>query len=255
MIDPSSVMMLCGILPCTASGGGAQGLYIYLLDRVVSAFEVAIVAAAILSLFATTVQMVMSFGGDESGVTESRKSFIYVISGLAIVGLARWFVLAFSPTNTGAALVNAGVVEEGISNIVVYFKLIIAVTLLVNIVVQAFRLITSQGAQEQLDKAKKRFIAGFIGAGIIMMANVIVVAVLPGSGSSTLAVEIAGIANYMIVILGFLALLAIVLAGVLLIISVDESLKEKAKTIVKTCIIALIVVITSYALVNAFINV
>ncbi|NOS67539.1 MAG: hypothetical protein HOO67_04215 [Candidatus Peribacteraceae bacterium] len=252
-IDPESMAMLCGIVPCSGAGGGSLGLSVYLFDRIVTALEVGIIAAAILSIFAAAVRMVM-FSSEENTVTESRTSFIYIITGLAIIGLARWFVLAFSPAQTGSDLVDAGVVESGIGNIVTYFKLIIAVSLLVNIVAQAFRLITSQGQQESVEKAKKRFIAGFIGAGIIMLANVIVAAIVPGFGGSTvLAVEIAGIANYMLVILGFMAVLAIVTAGVMLIVSVDEGLKDKAKSVIKTAIVALIVVLTSYALVTAFI--
>lgn len=254
-IDPSSVMMLCDIVPCNASGGGAAGLSFYVLDRIVAALEIGIIAAAIICLFIAAAQMT-AFSSQENTVTESRTSYIYIIIGLAIIGLARWFVTAFSPVDTGSALVNTDIVEAGIGNIVIYFKLIISVTLTANIVLQAFRLITSQGQQEQVDKAKKRLIAGFIGAGIIMLANVIVVSVLPGFASSgAIAIEIAGIANYILAILGFLSVLAIVAAGLLLVVSVDESLKEKAKSIIKTSIVGLIVVLTSYALVTAFIAV
>ena len=252
-IDASSVMMLCGIVPCSSAGGGATGLSFYVFDRIVTAMEVGIIAAALIALFIAAAQMV-AFSDQENTVTESRSAYIYIIAGLVIIGLARWFVIAFSPVNTGVALVNQGTVEQGIGNVVTYLKLITAVTLMVNIVVQAFRLITTQGVQEQADKAKKRFVAGFIGAGVIMLANVIVVSVLPGFGSSgVLAVQIAGIANYILMILGLLSVLAIVTAGVLLIVSIDETLKDKAKNIIKTSIVGLIVVLTSYALVTAFI--
>lgn len=252
-INEWSVNVLCGILPCTGGGGGATGLSLFVMNRIITAMEVIVVAVAIIVLFINAVRMTV-LSSQENTVTESRTSYVHIISGLAIIGLSRWFVLAFSPPNTGAALVNTGVVEQGVGNIVTYFKLIIAITLLVNIAVQAFRLITSQGQQEQVDKAKSRFIAGFIGAGIIMLANVLVISVMPGfGGSSQIALEIAGMANYLLMILGFLVLLAIVTAGVLLIVSVDEGLKDKAKNIIKTSIVALIVVLTSYALVTAFI--
>lgn len=252
-IDSSSVAVLCEFLPCTAAGGGAEGLSAYVLDRVVAALEVGIIAAAIIFLFVAAAQMVL-FSSEENSVTEARTTYIHIITGLAFIGLARWFVMAFSPTETEGALVNAGVVAEGVGNVVTYFKLIIAVTLLVNIVLQSFRLITSQGEQEQVDKAKKRLIAGFIGASIIMLANAIIVSVQPGFGGTTaIALEMAGIANYLLVIVGFLAVLAIIVAGILLIVSVDESLKDKAKNIIKTSVVALIVVLVSYALVTAFI--
>lgn len=248
-----SVETLCQVLPCSAGGGGAAGLSAYVFDRIVTAAEVAIIAAAALSLFVAAGQMAM-FSDEEGTVKEARTSYIYIITGLAITGLARWFSLAFAPSNTGSDLVNAGFVEAGIGNVVVYFRMIIAITLVVNIVLQAFRLITSQGQQEQTDKAKKRLIAGFIGAGIIMMANAIVESALPGYGTSNIATaEVVGLANYLLTIVGFLALMAIIVAGVMLIVSVDESLKEKAKLVVKTAIVALIMVLVSFALVSAFI--
>ncbi len=253
-VDSGSVSVLCGIIPCNgAVGGGAAGLSMYVFDRVVTALEIGILAAVIITFFMTAVQMV-AFSANESTTSESRQAFIHMITGLAIVGFARWFVIAFSPVETGSALVNPGMVESGFANVVTYFRLIISITLTVNCTLQAFRLITSQGAQDSVDKAKNRLIAGFIGAGLIMMANVIVVAVQPGwGGSSMLAIEIAGIANYLIMILGFLALLSMVLAGVLLIVSIDEGLKEKAKTLIKTSIVGLITVMVSYALVTGFI--
>lgn len=252
-IDSASVMMLCGIVPCNGPGGGAAGMSFYLLDKIVTSFEIGIIAVTIVCIFIAAFQMA-AFSSQENTVTESRTSYIYIITGLAIVGLARWFVTAFAPVETGYMLVNVATVENAAYNVVTYFKLIIAVTLMVNIVIQAFRLITSQGQQEQVDKAKKRFIAGFIGAGIIMLANVIVVSVAPGFGSSgAIAVEIAGMANYLLMILGSLSAVAIIAAGVLLVVSADESLKDKAKNIIKTSVIGLIVVLTSYALVTAFI--
>lgn len=253
-IDPSSVSALCGVIPCNGvAGGGALGLSAYLLDRIVTAMEIGIVAVAIIALFTAAIQQVV-LSTEESTVKDARTSYIYIIAGLAVTGLARWLVLAISPTEVGSQLVNVAALNDGIGNIVTYFRLIIVITLMANTVIQAFRLIASQGEQEQVDKAKKRLIAGFIGAGVIMLANVIAEATIPGlAGTTRVAVEIAGIASYIIMVVGFMALLTIVLAGVLLIISVDEGLKDKAKTAVKTSIVALIVVFLSYALVTAFI--
>ncbi len=253
-VDPSSISVLCSIMPCGASGGGAAGLNAYVMSTVVLALELLVVGVAVVFLFVAAAKMV-AFSSEESTVTEAKTSYIYIIVGLAIVGLAHQFVLAFSPINTGANLVNTGIVSSAMDNVVTYFYYIIAVTLMVNIVIQAVRLINAEGQQEQTDKAKKRLIAGFIGAGIMLLSNIIVRSIAPGAGSSEIALQIAGIASYLIMIIGFLALLSIVLAGVLLIISIDEGLKDKAKNLIKTSIVALIVVLVSYALVTAFISI
>lgn len=262
-IGTESVNMLCNFLPCNAAGGGAVGLSMYVFERIIVAAQIGIIAIAIISLFIAAIKMT-AFSSEESTVTEARTSYIYIIVGLAIIGLAKFFVNAFSPgtvavgnfAGTGGALVNLAEAEAGASNIVFYFKAIIALSLMVNIVVQAFRLISSQGQDEQMNKAKERFIGGFVGAGIIMLANVIAVSVLPSaSGASAIGIQIAGMANYLLMILGFMSVVAIVIAGIMLVLSVDETMKDKAKNIVKTCVVGLIVVLTSYALVNAFITI
>lgn len=253
-IGQESMAALCGVIPCGPMGGGAAGLNAYIAGTFVVGMEIAVAAVAIVSLLITSIKMVM-FAGEESSSKDAKMSYIYIIVGLTITALAQWIVSAFAPDQVGNALVDRGIVEEGAGNIITFIRLAMAIGLMVNIVIQGFRVLTSQGEQEQLDKARKRMIGGFIGAGAIMLANAVVVAVVPELGGSATgaALEIAGIANYIITILGFLALLGVILAGVLLMLSADESLKEKAKTIIKTCVIALVIVILSYALVTAFI--
>ena len=87
-----------------------------------------------------------------------------------------------------------------------------------------------------------------MGVGLTMLAGAIANSVNPQSGSSSnLALEIAGVANYLMTIVGFMAVVTIILAGVFLILSVSDSLKDKAKTIIKTAVVALIGVTVSYA--------
>ncbi len=260
-----SVMPLCNVLPCNWVGLGSAGLSMYVFSKIILTLEIGIIAAAIVCLFIAAAQMVFS-SAEESSVKDSKTSYIYIITGLAIVGMSHLFVNAFSPGTfappgsglaggAGANLVNTAAIGTGVGNVISYIKLIIALSLLVNIVLQSFRLISSQGEDEQTKKAKTRLIGGFIGTGIIMLANAIVIAVSPATfgGPALLVMEIAGIANYMLMILGFLAVMTIFIAGVLLVVSFDESLKDKARSMIKTSIIALIVVLMSFALVQAFI--
>ena len=134
-IGAESVNILCNFLPCSAAGGGAVGLSMYIFERIIIAAQIAIIAVAIIMLFISAAKMTM-FSSEESSVTEARTSYIYIITGLAIIGLAKFFVNAFSPgtvaignyAGTGGALVNLGEAEAGASNIVFYFKAIIAIS-------------------------------------------------------------------------------------------------------------------------------
>ncbi|HLD71768.1 MAG TPA: hypothetical protein VI873_04115, partial [Candidatus Peribacteraceae bacterium] len=118
---------------------------------------------------------------------------------------------------------------------------------------------------EDAEKAKKRLLYGFVGVGIILLANRMVLAVFPdtvpcfsagisGSGgdSGIVSMEMVGIANFLLAAFGLMVVVAIIIAGIYLVVSVKEDNKEKAKQIVKTSIIALAVIIAAFAIVNAF---
>ena len=105
------------------------------------------------------------------------------------------------------------------------------------------------------------------GGGFLTTANAIVAAAYPdsipsvivafsGRGGSplTIVAQLVGLANFLLTFLGVLVVVLMVAAGIMLIVSVDEGLKDKAKTVVKTSIITLAVVLCSYVIVNAFIT-
>ena len=48
--------------------------------------------------------------------------------------------------------------------------------------------------------------------------------------------------------------IGLIVAGILYVLSVNESLKEKAMAIIKTCIVVLVIVLISYAMVNFFLG-
>ncbi len=245
--------VLCAYIPCSTWGGGAFGASGYVFSKVVLAMEGVFVAAAGLALFFAAARMTAQ-SHDEGAVSESRQAFIHAIAGAGVVGFARWLVMAFSPVETGSALVNTEYISQATINIITYARLILSTLLLANIVVQAFRLITSQGADDQTDKAKNRLLASFIGVGFVLLANVVMVAVNPELGNvSQIGIEIVGIANFLITLFGFGCVIVIALAGFTLALAADDGLKDKAKNMIKTAIIGVIILLVSYALVNEFI--
>ena len=58
-------------LPCAASGGGAAGLALYLMDKVIVAIEIGFTALAVFMLFLSTINMVM-FAEQEDTVLVQR---------------------------------------------------------------------------------------------------------------------------------------------------------------------------------------
>jgi len=238
---------ICTAIPCNGiSMSGAAGFADYMWDKLVTTLQVSFVAAAIITLFLATFNMVI-FSSDENAVKEARASFYYTIIGAVFVGLSHWIVQAFSPTEN--VIVNLTPLEAGIANVIMFINMMLTIALIANTVIQAFRIISSHGEQDQLDKARKRLVTGFIGVGIVLLANALVNTSKPGRNSNIAAGEMVGIANFMLALIGTLAVIAIIVAGILLIVSVDEGLKDKAKTAIRVAVIALFIVIISYALV------
>jgi len=185
----------------------------------------------------------------DNTATETKQAFEYAIMGAAIILgaqiLAVTFVMTGSQPNVGAV---AGFLE---STIFTFIKALISGVLLLNISIQGFLMIAS-GDEGGVTSARKRFLHGIIGAAIVVLAGSIITAFTGGSGS-ILAEEAAGIGNFLIAIFGVLAVVGIVMGGFMLIISIDEGLKEKARKLIIASIVALIVVITSGALISLFI--
>jgi hypothetical protein len=245
---------ICGIIPCTGGGGGAFGLSVYVFSRIIFAIQVGFLGIAFVMFFTYAATLVLG-SHDQTYVSEAKTAYAHLITGGAIVSLAHLIVLAVSPVEVGDVVVNPYPIVGGITNAIFYFRIILATALTVNLVIQATRLIIAQGAEET-EKVKRRLIHGFVGVAIVLLANSLVVAVDPsvGTPSSVIAIEFRGIANFLLAALGVLVVIALLAAGILLVISIDEQLKEKAKMVVKTTIIALTVVLAAYALVNAFIT-
>lgn len=245
---------ICDIVPCTGGGGGAAGLSTYVFSRVIASIQVIFIAVAFVMYFYYAAALIL-WSHDETNVSESKTAYAHIITGGAIVSLAHLIVLSFSPVETGADIVHPLPIIGGFANALFYFKIILATALTYNLVLQGTRIIVAQGTDE-LDQAKKRLLHGFVGVGIVLLANAIVVGVNPhvGAPSGAIAVEIRGIANYLLAIFGVLVVLAIIVAGIILVVSIDEQLKDRGKQIVKTSVIALAVVLAAFALVNAFIT-
>lgn len=244
---------ICGIIPCSTGAPGAAGLSMYINNVIIVGLEVGFVGIAAFMLLIYSITLV-SQGYEENTATQIKTGYAYAIAGAAIVSLSHMIVQAFSPTLTGPSIINTQPLNTGFSNVIIYFKIILSVAVTFNIIYQAVRLIVSH-EQGEIDKAKTRLLFGFIGVAIILLANAIVTAVNPQTGSaSSLAIEIVGVTNFLLTIFGFMAVLAIIIAGILLVISVDESLKDKSKNIIKTAIISLAVILAAYAIVSTFGN-
>lgn len=183
----------------------------------------------------------------ENTLTETRQAIEYAAFGVFLMLGAELIASSF---------VTGGVVEPtGLNTVlgyvITFLKALVATALLVNISIQGFRLITAvdDGA---MTKARTLLLHGVYGAAIVLLASPLI-NMLASHEPSQGELELVGIANYIITLFGLLAVVALIVAGILLVVSVDESLKDRAKKLIIASLVALIVVIAAGALVNFFI--
>lgn len=230
--------------PPGGAGGGAGGLMVY-LAQLAPNLQWIFVAVLFLFLFLYAAGMIV-FSSQDNALSEAKNAYIYAIFGMITVSVAGLIAGAVAPGK--GAILATGPLVKPLVNIYTYIMGVAGVALLANITIQGLRLVSSGGEQEYIDKARKRLISSFIGVGIIFLTEAIVSATT-SANISVLSAEVAGVANFAISLVGILAVGAIIIGGFLLVISFQESLKDKAKTMIKTSVVALVVVLLSYALV------
>lgn len=163
------------------------------------------------------------------------------IAGLVIDGGAR----------RNADLLNWTIFSTATTEVLVeiyaFIKAIVVGLFILNLFVNGVRLIVSTDDGEA-QAAWKGLTRAIIGAIIVLIALPIINAIVPGGTPTGAITTITGIAQFLVTIVGGLAVIGLVAAGVMYIVSIDESLKERANKLIITCIITLIVVAAAYAL-------
>ncbi len=245
---------ICSIVGCRPVIGSV-GLSLYVADIIIPGLQLLFVGLLVVMLFVYGAQLVFR-SNEESSIAESKLAYTYAITGAAIVSFANWLTRAFSPVNHPSAIVEYSFIKPGFGKVYMFMKLLLGAAFTANLVLQAFRLITAQGSDELIGRARKRFLASFVGVAIVLLANTIITAVNPelSGNAGLIADEIIGVANFLLTLLAIAAIGAIIVAGILLVVSVDEQLKERAKQIARTTVISLAVILASFVLVNTFLT-
>jgi hypothetical protein len=190
--------------------------------------------------------MKLIMGADnDSTITEVYNSYTYAVIGTILAGGA--FALANTFALEGI-IMNQAPTNEILLGVRIALRAILGTALLFNIFYQGYRLISSQD-DSQVEKSKKQFIYGMVGAGIVILADVLVTAFI-GSDSQLINTHIIGIANFIGTILGAFAVIALFIAGLWLVFAVNEQNKDKAKKIIITTFIVLAVSMVSLALIR-----
>lgn len=195
---------------------------------------------------------------NESAQADAAMSYANALVGIVLVAGAAFIanvVLDHSQVVNTAAL---DPLENSVFvNVYNFIKAIVVGFVITNLFIQGFRLVATFDDGNS-DSAKQALIRSLAGAAIVLICSPIVYALEPrNSGTradaSGIVVQIAGIANFLLTIFGALAVLGFVTAGILFVVSVEDSLRERAQKLMIASIVSLIIVIASTALIRIFI--
>lgn len=222
-------------LPC-AAGTGLEGFGLTLQSLIPYAAG-AFYAILFLMLMIYALNLIIN-SSNEAAIDEARKAFMFALFGSAVV----WFRLAIVDTFqiNGGALVDATGIMPLANSILSYAKILGSAAALGFVIVRGIRLATAGGDEGALQTQRKLFLNAIFGVGILVLAGSIVDASFPG-GSGILASETLGILSYLTLILGGLVVLSIVIGAAMLILSYNDSVKERAQKAIFASVIVLIV--------------
>ncbi len=230
--------------PSAVTGGGVA-LCQFIEDHIIVQAMVAFwgVAAVFITYYAARL-VIEAY--EEKTMSETIVTFIQVFIGFVVIALAAAFANSFAFSLTP---INLG---PGIASVASFIITAASGVFVLMVVIAGMRMITTQGDQGAFQKWTKVLVYNCIGVVIMFVAYFIVHAVSdidPG----LLVEEMRGLVLFLLTIIGFACVAALIIAGIFLIISIDESYRDRAKKIVIGTLITLAIVIIIYTLIYFFV--
>ena len=223
---------------------------------------------AIIYLVGIGIKFTLSTGKEEE-LSKHKKHFAFVILGLFIFSAARVVAFVYFNPDTGVNpgfLVNQHVIngiEAKALQIKLFLQILVGGVALLSIMTTAYRLMSSAGNEEVINKEKQLVKNFLLAAVIILGAEVLVRGVFFIQGADREGItnqavitgvrEIIGIVNTLLTITAGLAVFMLVIASLYYVTSLgDEERAERAKKLVISSIIAIIITISAYSLIRFF---
>ncbi len=218
-----------------------------------------IVVSGILLIFAQ---------GDETKITEQKRSITYAIIGLvAILLIERLITAIYGVPGEQRALTpsTAAQVSLEVYGLISYIKAILGSVAIFMIVISGFRTVASQGEEEQIKTQRGAILWTIVGLALVLLNKVVVenIFIKPAqsaSGQITKSnvqniLDLFGkVAQFLMGFVGLVAFAALVYGAATLVAnySNDEAV-DKAKKIIKNSLIGIIIILSAYAIVNTMI--
>lgn len=230
------------------AGAGAAALASFIQIHIISNGLVIFEGVAAVCVFYYGFRMIIEAYKDEA-YTNAQNSFVYAGSGFVVIAIAEAFVNAFYGQPLGA---NPAALVPGINSVASFILTAMSGMMVLMVTIDGIRLIASQGDASERTRIIKLIIMHCIGVAISLLAFAIVHAVADND-AGLLVEEMKGLVIFLLTIMGALCVVAVIIAGVFLVISIDEGLKDRAKKVVIGTLTVLAFVLVSYTVIVTFV--
>lgn len=237
------------------AAAGAQALASFIQLHIINQALIAFWGIAAAAMFYYAARMILE-SQNEQAYSNISNSFIYVVTGFAVIACAGAYASAlYSPvlSSDPSANINVSAVDPALRSVANFLITMSAGIFVLIVVMAGLRMVASQGEQGEFDKWKKILVSNCIGV-IIMLIAYFIVQWVAVRDSAIIVNELLGISLFLLTLVGFGCVIALVIAGILLIISIDEAYKDRAKRIVIGTLLALAIVLASYTLIITFLR-
>ncbi len=255
-IDPNLEKTQDALKDLFSSSNGTQ--VILIANRILG------IVAILWIMIIGTKMAVVSRGNDEN-MTNYKKQLGWAVLGLGVISAAEFAGYAvFDPTKdllTGSASGEFRAKTIQIKHFVQYLAFGVA---LIACVISGFKLMTAATDDETITN-EKRFVQAFlIGTGLIFLSEVITRIISfqeqwnqgDGTAAATAGVnEVIGIINFALTFVGWASVFMLVLASLYYVASFgSEDQTQRAKRIIIACVVAIVIILSSYAIINFFVR-
>ena len=220
---------------------------------------------AVIWIIISAIRMIMA-QGDESVLTEQKRSILYAIIGLmAIILVERAINIIYgAPGANSTQLVPQQRFDDEVYGLVAFIKALAGTIAIFMIVVSGIRTLMAMGQEDEISKQRKSLLYIAIGMILLLIDKIIVeqIFIVPTqnddqirtSNITTVINTFGGVMKFILGFIGIVALGILVYGAALMTTNYgNEEAVENAKKIIKNAIIGIIVIISAYTIVATLI--
>lgn len=230
------------------------------------AINVVIGAIAILWLSVSGAKFIFSQGDDER-LSKYKTQFGWIILGLATIAVGEF--VAFEVLNPSQDVIEGAKTISNfslkINQIKFFMQIIVGGIMLISMMMSGYNLIVGSEEDEKIEQEKNIFQSFFVGAFLILTAEILARVFGAQDSSGELVApeqmvnqgvsEIVGLINFALTFVGGATVIMLILSSLYYVISLgNEDQMNRAKRIIISCVIGIIVVLSSYTIIRFMIR-